>query len=359
MRTVTRICFWIVTGLPVTGMSLMAQTIPPSIQARDILNQGVAAFRNTHYESAIELFKQAVQIDSDFTTAELYLATAYAQLFVPSQQTRENLALADNAIESFKRVLKQDPDNTPALLGLGSIYQTANRYQEARDTFLFVSKSNPQNPIPFYKIGAIDWELVFDRNRPLPLGEQSLLIDEGLNNLDSALALDPQNEDAMMYENILLREKARRAVDPQEETRLTRLADEWFNRALEIRKNNTPTRGGFPPLPPPLPPPPPQSTPSGSDVRVASTLRAPTLIRKVPPVYPQLARDNHIEGVVVLEATINKDGIVENLNVVNGHPLLIPAAIEAVKQWVYKPVLLNGEPVGTVTTVTVNFALSQ
>ena len=135
--------------------------------------QGVAAFRNTDYASAIELFKQAVQLDPNFTTAELYLATGYSQLFLPGKQTRENLAFADNAIESFKRVLKQDPENTAALLGLAGIYQAANRYQEARDTLLIVSKTNPQNPIPFYSIGAIDWILVFDRNKPLPLGEQS------------------------------------------------------------------------------------------------------------------------------------------------------------------------------------------
>jgi protein TonB len=77
----------------------------------------------------------------------------------------------------------------------------------------------------------------------------------------------------------------------------------------------------------------------------------------VPPVYPQPAKDNHIQGVVVLEATINKDGSVGNLNVITGHPLLIPAAMEAVKQWVYKPILVNGEPADHMTTVIVNFSL--
>ena len=85
----------------------------------------------------------------------------------------------------------------------------------------------------FYALGAIDWILVYDKNNPLPFGQQSLLIEEGLTNLDSALAINPQYEDAMTYKNLLLREKARLAVDPAEKARLTALADQWFNKALE------------------------------------------------------------------------------------------------------------------------------
>ena len=74
---------------------------------------------------------------------------------------------------------------------------------------------------------------------------------------------------------------------------------------------------------------------------------------------PALAKQARIQGVVVLEAEISKEGTIDNLKVVTGHPLLIQAAIDAVKQWRYKPTLLNGEPVPVVTTITVNFAFSQ
>jgi tetratricopeptide (TPR) repeat protein len=121
MKSVIRKCLWIIAGLLVSRLSLSAQTSPTAVQARDTLNPGVAAFRNGDYESAIELFKQALTIDPAFTTAELYLATAYSQRFVPGVRNRENLALADNAIDSYKRVLRQDPDNTTALMGLASI----------------------------------------------------------------------------------------------------------------------------------------------------------------------------------------------------------------------------------------------
>jgi len=194
-----------------------------------------------------------VALDPDFTVAEVYLATAYAQRFLPGVQTRENLAFADNAIGTFKHILSQDPNNINALMGLASIYQNSNHLQEARETYLTVSKLNPQNAIVFYSVGSIDWMLVYDKNSPLPFGQQSLLIDEGLSSLDSALALNPQHADAMTYKNLLLREKARLAVDTAEKARLTELADEWFNKALETRKLNAQNRRG--PVPPPPQPP--------------------------------------------------------------------------------------------------------
>src|SRR5262249_56538241 len=101
----------IIAGLLLTGLSINAQTREPSTQARDTLNRGVSAFRNADYESAIALFKQAAALDPDFTVAEVYLATAYAQRFLPGVQTRENLAFADNAIGTFKHILSQDPNN--------------------------------------------------------------------------------------------------------------------------------------------------------------------------------------------------------------------------------------------------------
>jgi protein TonB len=82
------------------------------------------------------------------------------------------------------------------------------------------------------------------------------------------------------------------------------------------------------------------------------------LINQTRPVYPPLARQARIQGTVKLTAIIAKDGTIEKLEVLSGHPLLIPAALQAVKEWRYKPTLLNGEPVEVVTQVDVNFTLS-
>jgi len=93
-------------------------------------------------------------------------------------------------------------------------------------------------------------------------------------------------------------------------------------------------------------------------VRVSQGVTQGLVIRKVQPTYPPLARQARIQGQVVLQAEISKDGAIQNLRLISGHPMLAPAAIEAVKQWRYKPYFLNGEPVEVETQITVNFSLS-
>lgn len=83
-----------------------------------------------------------------------------------------------------------------------------------------------------------------------------------------------------------------------------------------------------------------------------------SLIRRVQPVYPSLARSARIQGSVVLFAVISKAGAIDNLRVLSGHPMLVPAAIEAVRQWRYRPYILNSEPIEVETQITVNFLLS-
>jgi periplasmic protein TonB len=93
-------------------------------------------------------------------------------------------------------------------------------------------------------------------------------------------------------------------------------------------------------------------------VRVSAGVQSGLLIKKVTPNYPPLARQARIQGQVVLQAEISKEGTIQNLQLISGHPMLAPAAIEAVKQWRYKPYLLNGEPVAVDTQVVVIFSLS-
>jgi len=111
------------------------------------------------------------------------------------------------------------------------------------------------------------------------------------------------------------------------------------------------------PPPPPVKEAPKAATPQR--IRVGGNVTAANLIRKVTPVYPPLAKQARIQGVVRFTAIIGKDGTIQNLQLLTGHPLLVEAARQAVSQWQYKPTLLNGEPVEVVTTIDVNFTLSQ
>lgn len=100
------------------------------------------------------------------------------------------------------------------------------------------------------------------------------------------------------------------------------------------------------------------AAPSASGpLRVSQGVAQGFLVHEVKPVYPPLARQARIQGAVMLQAIIGKDGRIEKLRLSSGHPMLAPAAIEAVKQWRYRPYTLNGEPVEVETEITVNFVL--
>ena len=111
----------------------------------------------------------------------------------------------------------------------------------------------------------------------------------------------------------------------------------------------------------PAPPPPPALKPREAapkkPVPVGGAVQAAMILRRVDPVYPQIARQARVSGLVKLEAIIGEDGAIRELRVITGHPLLVRAAIDAVKQWRYRPTLLNKVPVAVITQIEVNFRL--
>ncbi len=110
--------------------------------------------------------------------------------------------------------------------------------------------------------------------------------------------------------------------------------------------------------PPPPPPPPVKKKAPPKRIRVGGNVAKARLVRQVRPQYPPLARQARIQGTVKLSAVISKDGSIQKLEVMSGHPLLVPSALAAVKQWRYRPTLLNGEAVEVLTNIDVNFTLS-
>jgi protein TonB len=119
--------------------------------------------------------------------------------------------------------------------------------------------------------------------------------------------------------------------------------------------------GSVPSAAPPPPPPPKEEKKAAvvQRIKIGGSVQQAKLIRQPKPVYPALAKQARISGTVHLSAIIARDGTIQKLEVLGGHPLLVPSALEAVKQWVYQPTLLNGEPVEVQTTIDVNFTLSQ
>lgn len=97
------------------------------------------------------------------------------------------------------------------------------------------------------------------------------------------------------------------------------------------------------------------ATPAVQRLRVSSGVLEGNLVNKVEPQYPQMAKIAHVQGYVVLQSLISKQGTVENLRAISGHPILLQAAMDAVRQWRYRPYILNGQPVEVESTITVRF----
>jgi tetratricopeptide (TPR) repeat protein len=208
------------------------------LQARDNLIKGQAAFKNAHYEDSIKYFKEAMNLDPSLTVAELYLATAYSQQFIPGAQSADNMKMADMAVKTFEDILSRDPKNVSAVAGLAFIYQNTLQLQKAHEYYLKETQLDHSNPIPFYAVASVDWLIVQNKTDPPPVDDQKRLVDEGIASADKAIELNPDYDDAMSYKNLLLREKARLAETEDEKTKLTNDADVWFNKALDTRKKN-------------------------------------------------------------------------------------------------------------------------
>ncbi len=275
----------------------------------------------------------------------------------------------DEAVSWYQRVLTVDPRDKEAYYSLGVIdwMKWYPNLMRARAQL----GMRPEQPGPLSN-AAVRQEL---------LARYSPMIADGIANLEKALEIDPQYDDAMAYINLLIRERADLRSTREEYRRDVDVADQWVGKALAAKRSRASTATSqYAPPPPPPPPPPPLATPQriivGREVqhgpsppfpvsnkqtpqriRVTRDVQEAKLIRKVDPVYPSLAKQASIQGTVRFTAIVGKDGQVQNLTLISGHPLLIESARTAVMQWVYRPTLLNYEPVEVVTEIDVSFTL--
>jgi len=242
------------------------------LKARDLLNKGVAAFKNGQSDSAIEDFKSATELDPDLLVARLYLATAYASLYIPGAPSQENLARGNQAISEFKKVLELDPKNLAAIDGVGSIlYQMAgtpfdlSKFEESKKYHQLHIDIKPSDPEPYYWIGVINWVLSNRTNlelraaynkdhinkqvketEALPAAvrgdyvtKSSQLTDDGIVSLKKALEIKPDYDDAMAYLNLLYRRKADMVESADERASLQKQADDLLDKIKEIKQKRS------------------------------------------------------------------------------------------------------------------------
>jgi len=227
------------------------------LKARDQLNKGVQAYKNAKYELAIEHFKNAVALDPRLLNARLYLATAYAQQYVPGADTPENNQMGQQAIEEYKKVLQADPGNTNSVKGIASLYFNMKKFDQAKEYHEKAKQLDPNDPEEYYSIGVIDWtesyaprqeeraKLGLKPDEPLKdkkvcesLRDRNLSkVDEGIQNLNRALQLRPDYDDAMAYMNLLYREKADlECGDPDAHAADLKTADDWVDKTMATKK---------------------------------------------------------------------------------------------------------------------------
>jgi tetratricopeptide (TPR) repeat protein len=249
--------------LAVAALSLLPLTTGcQKLEARDQLNKGVTAYKSARYEDAINHFQKAVQLDPTYPSAQLYLATAYAQSVVPDLETPDNMNHAQLAIEGFRKVYDADPKDVGSIKGIAALYLNIGKYDDAKQWQLKAIAVDPQDAEAYYTVGYIDWRQAY-RNAVKELGTVNLtddgegnakkskqlcaalqqengpLVTEGLQYMQKAIDVRPNYDDAMSYMNLLNRRKA----DLECGNDAARKADvqaaiDWNSKAMGTRKTN-------------------------------------------------------------------------------------------------------------------------
>jgi Tfp pilus assembly protein PilF len=253
----------------VTAFALLA-TGCQKLQSRDQLNKGVQAYKNAQYPQAVENFKKAVELDPNFPTARLYLATAYMSQYIPGADSPENNQMAQAAHDQFQKVLEQDPRNDVAMASIASLYYNQKKFDEAKQWYEKLVATNPNNKEAYYTLGVITWsrfypvygaaraKLGMKPEDPGPIKDKKVkeelkaqwlpVINDGLKNLEKALEIDKEYDDAMAYMNLLTRERADLDDDAEQYKKDIQVADNWVQKALETKKikaERKPTSGGI------------------------------------------------------------------------------------------------------------------
>ena len=238
------------------------------LRARDQLNKGVQSYRSAQYDSAIEHFKNAVNLDPNLSVARLYLATAYAQQCVPGVDTPDNTRNCNQAIDEFKKQLDKSPGDTGSLKGIASLYfnmasgaskvdDKMKDLDEAKEYHEEVIKNDPSDPEAYYSVAVIDWTEAYKNRMDAktaagiraedPIKDKKLCADiqnknqqkvqEGIDDLNKALQLRKDYDDAMAYLNLLYREKADlECGDPDARKQDLSTADDWVKKTMDTKK---------------------------------------------------------------------------------------------------------------------------
>jgi tetratricopeptide (TPR) repeat protein len=236
---------------------LLAQTT-----AREELNLGAQAYRQSKYDEAIQHFEKCVALAPENTVAHLYLATAYAQQYIPGAETPENIRMAEQAITHYHHVLDGDSASSARIdstKGIAYLYLQMKKFDDSKKYYRMASDLDPDDPETYYSIGVIDWTLTYVPRQEvrarlgmkpedsLPAMHKGVCaemkekntsnVQEGIDNLNKALQLRPDYDDAMAYMNLMYRERADiECDDPAARDADLKTADDWVDKTMATKK---------------------------------------------------------------------------------------------------------------------------
>ena len=235
------------------------------LKARDQLNKGVKAYKDNHYEQAIDHFQTAVRLDPALINARMYLATAYVSQYVPGIDTPDNLRTAQQAIDEYLKVIDANPSRDQKVnsaKGIAYLYLNEKKWDDAKKYYRMASELDPNDAEPYYSVGVIDWSACYqprmeeraklgmkpDEHLSVKNKDQKKLceelkvkngptIQEGIDSLDKGIKLREDYDDAMAYMNLMYRERADIECD-DEAARAADLktADQWVDKAMQAKQ---------------------------------------------------------------------------------------------------------------------------
>ncbi len=276
-----------VFSLPIIGVALASAPAWPQAEQRgeaqaesgqpctskvevacEQLRMGIKAYRQAQFVEAATHYRNAAQLDSQFVDARVYLGVALAQQYVPGGESPDNLRLAHEAIGAFEEALKLDAKNQTALTNLGQIWYYLKEFKKCKEIQLRLVELDPADPQPYYWIGVLAWYQCYPRRMnlrkelklyvprdskdpdtlpPLPeearvrlASENGALVEEGMQSLEKAIELRPNDFSTMAYLNLLYREKADLEGDENARQDDLRTADGWVEKALAKRRQQDP-----------------------------------------------------------------------------------------------------------------------
>lgn len=247
----------------ITVFLFAASSLAQSAQSE--LDMGVQAYKSARYQEAIFHFRRSVALDPYFLNAHLFLATALAQEYVPGAEIPDNVALADEAIKEFNRVLDLDPANINSVKGMAYLYLQMKKFEDAKTYYQKAVELDPNDPENFYSIGVIDWTQSYPPRMELgaklnlkPTDQTGLIyladcwnlrqenldrVEDGIKQLSKALQLRPDYDDAMAYINLMYRERAAiQCGDLAASEKDLQIADKWVDLTMATKKRKAETQ---------------------------------------------------------------------------------------------------------------------